>query len=110
MYSDSDNDSDCDEEFCHDAFPIVFTKNCINPIKSPPSKNESYEIISFDDDVMVMTTAGTPYHQVGEYFNIRDNWTRKFLGIAVVIGTFDGSNKRKTGEVPDDDIEQVVLK
>jgi hypothetical protein len=67
-------------------------------------------VVSFDDDVMVMTTAGTPYHQVGEYFNIRDNWTRKFLGIAVVIGTFDGSKNRKTGEVPDDDIEQVVLK
>jgi hypothetical protein len=109
MYSDSDCDSD--EEFCHDAFPIVFTKRCINPIKNPPCKNESYEIISLDGETMVMTTAGTPYHQVGEYFKVRDNWKGTFLGNAIVIGTFDGSNNRKLGEVPDEDeMEQVVLK
>jgi len=107
MGYDSDCDSECEIDW--DALPMFPTDETINPLTNT-SPNCSHEVVILEGDLYVLTTAGSPFHEVGESFKIRHDQTHENLGTAIVIGTHDVKNKIIKGNVPNEDIDQMVFK
>ena len=105
-------DSDSEEcEIDWNAFPLLPTDTTMNPFTNQGEyKDCSHEVVILDGDLYVLTTSGSPYHNVGDTFKIRHDQTHENLGTAIVIGTHDVKNKIIKGNVPNEDLDQMVFK
>ncbi len=103
--------SDSDEEYVdedYEAFPVMSSNTFINPFTT--TTRCSIEVVKVDGDVIALLTSGPPFHRVGDYMKLKDDQTRKPMGLAYVIGTNDSTTNKKSGVVPDEELEYYVYK